>query len=79
MNNLQRYTRNLINWVLALAILMPALAIAHGGVIFPVARQIYCKMLPDFWSGSPSDAGCAALARKSRDSTQASNGMKSRI
>ena len=65
MNNLQRYTRNLINWVLALAILMPALAIAHGGVDTPVARQIYCKMLPDFWSGSPSDAGCAALARKS--------------
>lgn len=65
MNNLKRYTRNLINWVLALAILMPALAIAHGGVDTPIARQIHCRMLPDFWSGSKSDAGCAALDKKS--------------
>lgn len=52
-------------WMLALVLLVPALAMAHGAVDTPIARQVYCKTLPDFWSGNPSDAGCAALARKS--------------
>lgn len=42
-------------------LMAPALVLAHGGVDIPIAKQIYCKTLPDFWSGSPSDAGCAAL------------------
>lgn len=62
MNN---YTKKLCKWVLAALCLAPALGWAHGAVDQPVARQVYCKMLPDFWSGNPSDAGCAALAKKS--------------
>ena len=61
MNNLKRSIRNLINWVLAALLLAPALVLAHGAVDIPVSRQVYCKTLPDFWSGAKSDKGCAAL------------------
>ncbi|MGU9858250.1 lytic polysaccharide monooxygenase [Pseudomonas sp. LF245] len=61
MNNLKRHIKSLLKWMLAGVLLAPALAFAHGAVDIPIARQVYCKTLPDFWSGSPSDAGCAAL------------------
>lgn len=61
MNNLQRYTKKLIEWILAGMLMAPAFVFAHGAVDIPIAKQVYCKTLPDFWSGSPSDAGCAAL------------------
>lgn len=60
MSNLQRLTK----WLLAAMLLAPTLVMAHGAVDKPIARQVYCKMLPDFWSGSPSDNGCAALSAK---------------
>ncbi|SAM32734.1 lytic polysaccharide monooxygenase [Pseudomonas sp. 1 R 17] len=65
MNNLQRCITHLAKWLLAAVLLAPALVMAHGAVDKPIARQVYCKTLPDFWSGSPSDNGCAALAAKS--------------
>ncbi|QDH68019.1 lytic polysaccharide monooxygenase [Pseudomonas azotoformans] len=61
MSNLQRLTK----WLLAAVLLAPTLVMAHGAVDKPIARQVYCKTLPDFWSGSPSDNGCAALSAKS--------------
>lgn len=62
MSNLQR----LMKWLLAAVLLAPTLVMAHGAVDTPVARQVYCRALPDFWSGSPSDAGCAALSKVSK-------------
>ncbi|OIN48220.1 chitin-binding protein [Pseudomonas azotoformans] len=65
MNHLQRYANALIKWMLAAAFIGPALVFAHGAVDIPIAKQVHCKTLPDFWSGSPSDAGCAAVDAKS--------------
>lgn len=65
MNNLQRHIKHSIKWLLAMGLLLPMLVMAHGAVDTPISRQVYCKILPDFWSGSPSDAGCAALAKES--------------
>ncbi|WLD67568.1 MULTISPECIES: lytic polysaccharide monooxygenase [Pseudomonas] len=62
MNN---YAKRLCTWTLAALCLAPALSWAHGAVDQPISRQVYCRTLPDFWSGNPSDAGCAALAKKS--------------
>ena len=65
MNNLQQHTNVLIKWLLAAVLLAPLLVMAHGAVDEPVSRQVHCKALPDFWSGNPSDPGCAALAKTS--------------
>lgn len=65
MNSLQRYIKYSVKWLLAAVFLAPMLAWSHGAVDIPVSRQVYCKILPDFWSGNPSDPGCAALAEQS--------------
>lgn len=39
------------------------LAFAHVATDIPMARQLYCYLQPDFWSGNPADRGCNELNR----------------
>lgn len=66
MNNLQRYTRNLIKWMLAAICLVPALGWAHGAPDIPPSRGVYCNGIggvswPPDGTGI-SDLGCRAAA-----------------
>jgi len=66
MNNLQRYTQYLIKWVLAAALLVPALGWAHGAVDTPIARQVKCQKDGGYWASqdgsSIKDKGCRGAA-----------------
>ncbi len=60
MSNLLLNFKYLMKWMLAAALLLPALTWAHGAVDIPVSRQVYCYKQPDFWN-NPKDKGCAAI------------------
>lgn len=66
MNNLQRYTKYLITWVLAAVFLVPALGWTHGAVDTPIARQVKCQKDGGYWASqdgsSIKDKGCKGAA-----------------
>ena len=66
MNNLQRYTKYLIKWILAAVFLVPALGWAHGAVDTPIARQVKCQKDGGYWASqdgsSIKDKGCKGAA-----------------
>lgn len=63
MNNLQRYTKYLIKWVIAALCVAPALGWAHGALDYPPTRAVNCQVTGGYWNPPILDKGCRESAK----------------
>ncbi|QHF47378.1 hypothetical protein PspS35_27655 [Pseudomonas sp. S35] len=73
---MNKYTKRLLKWTVAAALLAPALSWAHGALDFPASRAVNCQATGGYWQ---SEDGSSIVDKGCRESAKIFTGSAAKV